>query len=669
MTFYALNLNSQGQTDLQATEHPSTGVFIFQDGVFRYTNPAMAEMFGYEPDQFAGRFGVSDLVHPDDQKLALQHIQQCLEGSLEKTQYIFRGVRKDRSVITCKLMGRRIDYGGGPAIIGTLQKITTREQSDLDKRKHRTLTAAIRNIAAMLTGATLDLDDILVHILNQVGKIVDYDAASIVVIEGQQPQLVISQTHLDRNVEYNVEALALSVDETGILSEMVENEEPLLVLDTWSYPDWPHSSPAEWVRSYMGIPIHIENQRLGTLHLFSSVQEAFTPQDGELLDLFTNSIAIAIQNTRLHQGTERSEQSVQETIHQQTAALQKIKERGEAILNNIPDAIVLLKPDETIEQANSVFFKLFGYEVYRQPLTAAGRFEPNNRLVTALDKVKQQQSTQRLELTVWRMDDTHFDADLVLTPLVNGSVLEGIVCSIHDISSLKEAERLKDEFVSNVSHELRTPITGLKLNHQLLITNPAKRDVYMERLGREIDRLDRLIQDLMRLSRLDQGQITLKEEAVDINQLVIESTLDRIPLAEERDLNLSYDITPDLPETWADTGLLGQVLSVLLTNAIHYTPAGGQITVKTHLNSEHDLRWLGFSVQDTGPGITSEEMPHLFERFYRGRAGQLSQAPGAGLGLALAREIVERHQGKIEVWSEGIAGKGTTFTVWIPQNT
>ena len=114
--------------------------------------------------------------------------------------------------------------------------------------------------------------------------------------------------------------------------------------------------------------------------------------------------------------------------------------------------------------------------------------------------------------------------------------------------------------------------------------------------------------------------------------------------------------------------MIGEALSVLLTNALNYTPQGGRVEVVTQGRHGDDGSWSGISVIDTGPGIPPLEMPHLFERFFRGSAAYKSGAPGTGLGLSIACEIVEQHQGKIEIKSEGIPGKGAEFTIWLPTN-
>jgi two-component system phosphate regulon sensor histidine kinase PhoR len=139
-----------------------------------------------------------------------------------------------------------------------------------------------------------------------------------------------------------------------------------------------------------------------------------------------------------------------------------------------------------------------------------------------------------------------------------------------------------------------------------------------------------------------------------------------MPLANERKLILACEKSDPLPFALADEKMTSQVFSILLTNSLNYTPAGGKVTIRTLVVTEHEKDWIGFSVSDTGPGITFEDQKQLFERFFRGKAGRDSASPGTGLGLAIAKEIVQRNGGRIEVQSAGVLGQGTTFFVWLP---
>jgi signal transduction histidine kinase len=231
---------------------------------------------------------------------------------------------------------------------------------------------------------------------------------------------------------------------------------------------------------------------------------------------------------------------------------------------------------------------------------------------------------------------------------------------------LEALSRLKDEFVSSVSHELRTPITSIKLYHQLMQLRPDKLAKYHGQLGREIDRLSDLIEDLLQLSRIDQGFLKLDLGALDLNALAAQYVADRQLLAQEHGLALEYVGSEEPIAVLADESVLGQVLSILLTNAINYTPPDGKIELRVDTCERDDALWGRVDVSDTGLGISAEEMPSVFDRFFRGRAGNLSKAPGTGLGLAIAKESVEGHGGSIAVASPGRLGSGSTFSIWLP---
>ena len=228
------------------------------------------------------------------------------------------------------------------------------------------------------------------------------------------------------------------------------------------------------------------------------------------------------------------------------------------------------------------------------------------------------------------------------------------------------ATQLKDEFVANVSHELRTPVTSIKLYHHLLRVSPDRFEPYMERLERETARLEFIIEDLLRISEIDRKQAVPNLALTDLNALAGGLVTDRTALAEQRSLSLAFRPEAALPAAHIDPRLVGQALSVLLTNALNYTPPGGQVTVSTRLEQVEGQPWVALAVSDSGPGIPPDEMPRLFQRFFRGKVGRESNLSGTGLGLAIASEIVALHGGRIEAASEGIPGKGATFTIWLP---
>ncbi len=230
---------------------------------------------------------------------------------------------------------------------------------------------------------------------------------------------------------------------------------------------------------------------------------------------------------------------------------------------------------------------------------------------------------------------------------------------------LQQLSHAKDEFVSNVSHELRTPITSLKLRQYLLSRHPDQLDDHLAVMERETLRLEHTIEDLLTLSRLDQEQVVLSRQHVDLNMLAQIYVIDRTPVARENGLTLHLRSEPDLPLVLADDGLLSQVVNIILTNAINYTPSGERIMLSTATRVLDGHSWAGLSISDTGLGITSEDQKHLFERFFRGKAARESKAQGTGLGLSIAKKIIDEHGGLLEVNSQGIPGLGSTFTLWL----
>jgi two-component system phosphate regulon sensor histidine kinase PhoR len=231
---------------------------------------------------------------------------------------------------------------------------------------------------------------------------------------------------------------------------------------------------------------------------------------------------------------------------------------------------------------------------------------------------------------------------------------------------VSELSHVKDEFINAISHELRTPLTGIMLYHYLLKKSLPEPNETLDKLERETARLHYIIEELLNVARMAQETAPLNLTAVDLEALVEQYVADRTLLARDQDLTLTFHGEAGLPTIEADPVQLERALSILIANALNYTPPGRWIRVSVRDQEQGGKRWVGFSVADTGPGIPPDERDQLFRRFFRGRASLESGVPGTGLGLSIAKGIVERHQGRIEVESEGTPGEGATFSVWLP---
>jgi signal transduction histidine kinase len=225
---------------------------------------------------------------------------------------------------------------------------------------------------------------------------------------------------------------------------------------------------------------------------------------------------------------------------------------------------------------------------------------------------------------------------------------------------LTELDRLKSKFVSDVSHELRTPIANLKLHVELLEHGRIeKRAQYLSVVKQQSRRLGELVDDILNLSRLEMGSERTTLGPVDLNYIVEQIVAAHQPRAESSGLTLSFEPLPDLPPVCGEVNQLAQVVTNLVINALNYT-AEGFVRVST-LQGEVEAC---LQIEDSGIGIDPDELPNIFDRFYRGRRSQRSETPGTGLGLAIVKEIVDLHDGRIEVNSR--VKQGTTFKVWLP---
>ena len=522
--------------------------------------------------------------------------------------------------------------------------------------------------AAKALSSSLTLEDVLDAILDQLGMVVGYDSATLQILEGDE---LVIQSGAGFNGNAAVVGLRFALDSKFPNTRVFEDCLPIAFDDIrQSYPHFRNEADtyeSAKIRSWLGVPLLVNDHLIGMIALDRWQVHPFTNDEIQSVVAFASQVGLILENSKLYHELETYSGFLEEAIEKRTAELRRTKDRVETILNFTPDPMLVLNSRGEIQTANPAFEKIFGYHIDtlhgKLPSTLISP-DQNVRMRDALQHVIDQLEVRRVELVAQRRDGTTFDADIALAPVKENYELQGVVCILRDISLLKEVARMKDAFVSNVSHELRTPITGLKLNHHLIQRDPQNQERYLGRLGREIDRLNTLIEDLLRLSRLEQGRVEMKLEPVSLSELAVVYVEDRKPLAENKQLRLGFFQRDEVPIVQADRGLLGQALSVLLTNALEYTPTGGTITVETCLMEAEGQPWAGLCVKDTGPGILPEDEEHLFERFYRGQVGRDSGAAGTGLGLSIAKEIVARHRGRIEVSS--ILGEGTTFFIWLP---
>jgi two-component system phosphate regulon sensor histidine kinase PhoR len=243
------------------------------------------------------------------------------------------------------------------------------------------------------------------------------------------------------------------------------------------------------------------------------------------------------------------------------------------------------------------------------------------------------------------------------------------IVQIEDRTQTRRAEALRSDFIANASHELRTPLSAI-VGFIETLQNHARddseaRERFLAIMAREAARMQRLVDDLMALSRIEMSEHVRPGELCSLNAIAVESATTLSPLAARNRVGLEVALPPEGGEVLGDRDQLAQVFVNLIDNALKYAGPGAVVRVAAAPASKAHPNRVGVSVCDTGPGIRREHIPRLTERFYRVSAGHSRSAGGTGLGLAIVKHVLNRHEGRLEIAST--PGEGSVFTVWLPQ--
>ncbi len=336
----------------------------------------------------------------------------------------------------------------------------------------------------------------------------------------------------------------------------------------------------------------------------------------------------------------------------------------------LPDPILVLDSYGRLIYANAAAEEAFGFELestMRQPIESLAIRDEFLKAVRHAREADLRAAERRVEFS---MSERYFCAHLVpmaheaRQPGEQGG--HGLVILVRDITRERETSRKKSEFVAHVAHELRTPLSSIRAYVEMLVDGEAAdektRAEYYEIIQTSAERLGRLIDNMLNISRIEAGTVRINKEPIAVSMVVKEACDMMRPSAEEKGLRLNEHLTPVMYRVLADRDLLYQSILNLISNAVKYTPTGGEVSVRMSANEE--ARTVRIEVQDTGVGIPKEDLPRMFQKFFRVEANK-DVAKGTGLGLNLVKNIVETvHGGEITLASE--AGKGSTFGMNLP---
>ncbi len=481
----------------------------------------------------------------------------------------------------------------------------------------------------------LDINRVLADVLQLTLNCVGADIGSILIFDDRG--LVAHKILARQKIPAEKANLVIAeVLEQGLAGWVARHRQGAIVTDVLNDPKWVNFADDDFVGgSAIGVPLARRDRLVGVLTLRHAQPDHFGPEHLALLSSIAEQSAIAIENARLFY-----------TVQTEQAKL-------EAIIDGANDAIVVTDPQGIILRMNALARKAFDVPEQflneRCHLTEA--FDDRDLLALWHEcKAGGPPCVRELKLD----NGTTLEASITETPGV------GFVIMMHDVTSLKELNDLRNDFVSTISHDLRSPLQLIYTYTSLLREDQAITEhqlEFLEGINRSVKKMSDLLDDLFDLLRIGAG-VEMQAECYDISRLIERVVARFEQMAAEKGLNIDVQIDALLPPVHVNPNRIDQVLSNLLDNAIKYTPQG-RITVQATANDTH----LNVQVIDTGIGLKPEEQRQLFARFYRARNEFTKSIDGSGLGLAIAKSIIEQYGGRMWVASKWQQGSTIGFTL------
>ncbi|MFP4395296.1 MAG: PAS domain S-box protein [Anaerolineales bacterium] len=552
---------------------------------------------------------------------------------------------------------RRDAEGRLIGLTGTLHDITDRKEAE-EALARRNRELAVLNEIGQTLSASRDLDEVLAMVLEEVRHLLGIVASSIWLIEPDTGVLICRMASGPKRDM--VRGWRLAPGE-GVVGWVALHNHYLIVGDTRE--DQRHFKAVDDqtgipTRSILSVPLRLEDRVIGVLQTLDTTVNRFTSEDLKVLEPLAAWASIAIENAQVHQELERR-------VQERTVELQEQYARLRAILRSTIDGIVVADAAGNILQANPVVQAWLSQTLAPQEA---------KQLCETIRDVVQDSLNPKNESAVTLLELTGLDLELNAAPVaaparaVQGtSPLDAAraVVAIHDVSHLKALERMKTDFIENLSHELRTPVSAIKVYADLMRRGrPERREEYIDRLMQQADWQAQLIERILQISRIDAGRVEMHPEPTSLNDALSYVEERFKSQAEDKELLLEVHPAPENVIALVDPSQLEVILDNLLSNALRYTPEGGRIALSTGLCKDDGRTWAVITVADTGIGIPEDELPHIFERFFRGRVPKNEQVSGTGLGLVIVQQLIALHGGQITVESQ--EGEGATFIVELP---
>lgn len=446
----------------------------------------------------------------------------------------------------------------------------------------------------------------------------------------------------------------------GVSGEVARSGRPLLIRDVARNSHATLSTPD--IRAELAVPIFVDGRVVCVMVLDSPRSLAFGDSELSLIQAVCDTAALPLRRALWYQQT-----------------LETSTQLGQ-VFSSIPNGLALLDNQGCVLRHNPAWlgvWRLNGNKLngsFHVPWDLVPHLLPRLQDPLGLSEfcAEGQSNPTEVHTTMVILHDPHQELHLLSTPTRDSlEQLTGRLWVVSDLTREREADRLKNEFISIVSHELRTPLTSILGYTELLLARDFTRDEqreFVQTVYDQANHLSKIVEDLLGVSRLDAGKVKLNLWAVSLRQLMAEMTVQLSPHLSSRH-RVVIDVPQHIPPAYVDRDKIKQVLINLLTNAVKYSPRGGEIMLKVReastLPPDHpEGQFLVLSVHDQGLGIPEDDLPHIWDRFYRVDNSNTRRIGGTGLGLSITKALVELHSGTI--WVESTVGEGSAFFFTVP---
>ena len=555
----------------------------------------------------------------------------------------------------------------------TLEQRVVERTVELDREQRNTKT-----LLDILTevSSSLDLDLALKQTLALLNETVGAEQGTVMLLNPEDNLLHYraGDGYLS-DAKGKTKSFTLKVGE-GLAGWVVKHRDAILIDDLDLDERWVQgTSDMQRHRSAVAAPLMVAEDVIGVLLVFNRKVNFFSPEQLKLINVIAGQVAVAINNANLYKLIREQAERLGNMLRTE----QEEATRSQAILEAVADGVLVTDHENKISFLNASAEEVLGInasKITTQTLKdfsglfgkAANIWHEIIREWSENPSMYNDGETyaEQLELEDGRVVLVH------LAPvMLRGSDFLGTVSIFRDVTHQVEVDRMKSEFVATVSHELRTPMTSIRGYVDILLMGAAgnlteDQTHFLDIIRNNTERLNILVTDLLDVSRLESGKVTLAPQAISLETMtkdIVENMMRR-SATEEKAMNISLDVEAKLPPVYADEDRLRQIINNLVENAYHYTPENGEITLSVHaLNGNDEIQ---LDVKDNGVGIAAEDQGQVFERFYRGEDPLVLATPGTGLGLPIVRQLVEMHKGRIWVESSGKAGEGSLFSFTLP---